>query len=65
MTRRRIFGFAFLAWEVAWIYAYVTAPNPDKTMVTVAAQFFGLFVPAFLIIMAAGMAVALRMLRNS
>jgi hypothetical protein len=33
-------------------------------MVTVAAQFFGLFVPAFLVIMTVGMIVALRMLRK-
>jgi len=64
MTRTRIFGFVFLAWEALWIYVYVTAPNPDTGMVIVAAQFFGLYMPAFLIMAGAGMTVALRMLRD-
>lgn len=64
MTYRRTFGLAFLAWELWWIYVYVTAPRPDVDMVIVAAQVFGLFVPAFLVIMVAGMVVALRMLRE-
>jgi hypothetical protein len=64
MKRRRVFGLAFLAWEAWWIYVYVTSPNPDAGMVIVAAQFFGLYLPAFVIIMTAGMTVALRILRN-
>jgi hypothetical protein len=64
MMHRRTLGLAFLAWEVWWTYVYVTAPSPDVGMVTVAAQFFGLFVPAFLLIMTVGMIVALRMLRK-
>ena len=64
MTRRRAFGLTFLAWELWWIYVYVTAPRPDVRMATIAAQFFGLFVPAFLVVMVAGMMVALRMLRE-
>jgi hypothetical protein len=64
MTRRRIFGFSFLAWEAWWIYVYVTAPDPDTSMVIVAAQFLSLYLPAFLVIMGAGVTVALRMLRE-
>lgn len=64
MTGRRMFGLAFLIWEVWWIYVYVTAPNPDTDMRIIAAQFFGLFAPAFLLIMVAGLIVAVRMLRD-
>jgi len=54
---------AFIAWEAWWAYEFVTAPNPDEEMHTVAALLFGAVIPGALAALLGVTILAVRLVR--
>jgi hypothetical protein len=56
---------AFAAWEAWWAFDFVTAPNPDYGMHTVAALLFGAIIPGALAVWLGLTVLAVRLVRRN
>lgn len=62
MALKRTAGLVLLAWEIWWVYAYVSAPRPDEKMITVVAFFLGGVLPAAIVVLATAIVLIQRLL---